>query len=108
VIDNAILHDASLLELRVDWQRGSVTVPLIVVGEEFDINVIATGLRELTVPHAKPWGRSEYVDSVVGPVPVGDGLQRVTIGMQSGDEIQIDARQIEFVKVAPSGTEDES
>jgi hypothetical protein len=84
-------HDHSLLDLTVDWVRGSATVRLAWDDEVH--TVVVEGLAEMQVPRFQPWGRSESVNSLWAD-QLQDGRWHLSIEMQSGDRILIVGRDV--------------
>jgi hypothetical protein len=77
------LHDATLRGLVVSWPDGSVTARFRTASGE--VVITARGLRHLDLPRDEPWGPSVSVNRVV------QTAGRLTIEMQSGDVVTIDA-----------------
>lgn len=59
----------------------------------------ATGLTDIHIPMLNTWGPSISVNEVLGPLSTENGLQRMTIEMQSGDVITLLAKELKI----PSG-----
>ena len=78
-------HDATLLSVTADWSAGTAAVHLRVAAAEQPIVITAGGVRDVRVPRQQPWGPSVSVNSL------DLTLTRLTIEMQSGDTIVIDA-----------------
>lgn len=91
------LHDAILDEIIVDWAVGAVRLRItphdLYPEQASEIN--ASGLLALTLTRAEPWGPSARILECEGPSDAEDGRQLV-ITMQSGDEVSIVARHIDF------------
>jgi hypothetical protein len=89
------LHDAILLELRLDWsQRVCVaTVQAFVQRDQQAVarQIIWYGMREASIPHHAPWGESQSINAA--RVEPGSAF---VLEMQSGDEIRIVADRFEF------------
>ena len=81
-------YDATLLTVVIDWSAGTAAVHLRVAEAEEPVAIVADGLRELRLPRAQSWGPTSAVNSLdVTPT-------RLTIEMQSGDTIVIDAESV--------------
>jgi hypothetical protein len=77
------LHDATLADLRLDWQQGECVVRVSPVGSE-DAALIFSGVREVHAPRMHPWGPSV---SIMQFRETGEGI--FEIEMQSGDVLKI-------------------
>ena len=84
------LHDATLISINVDWRGGVARIELRLGGGSI-ARVSAVGLRGITVPRSQPWGPSVSVNSARVAVGTEDGDARLSVEMQSGDEIIVDA-----------------
>ncbi|MDD1611418.1 MAG: hypothetical protein LUO95_12765 [Methylococcaceae bacterium] len=89
------MHDWILLSILVEWMKGVVTITFDTY--EFDyVTLTAEGLVELTIPKHDDWGESESVNSVCGPVQLGNGNYRLELKIQSGDTIILEAKSIQM------------
>jgi hypothetical protein len=98
------LHDAVLSAIEVNWPDKSALLQFI-PHEKYPTQpetIQVQGLRRLTADREQPWGPSTSVMTSAGPEVV-DGSQRLTLQMQSGDEIVIVAAKI--VGVGSDGTD---
>ncbi len=95
-----IMHDWTLMEIRVDWQNGSVTVTFRNTTSR-EVSLTAEGLVDIHVPKKEEWGRSVSVNEIRGPYKFDNEFQKVTIEMQSGDSIKIVARSIVWPQESP-------
>lgn len=87
------MHDWILVSILVEWAKGIVTINFDT--HEFGVvQVTATGLVKLLVPKLEEWGESVSVNEYEGPVELTDGNQSLTIEMQSGDKIELEAKCI--------------
>jgi hypothetical protein len=85
------LHDATLVAIHISWETGEVNVDLktpdgltVIRGRE---------ARKLECPRYFPWGRSVSVNEVrEGPHGELDEIHRLEIEMQSGDVIEVVAK----------------
>ena len=87
------MHDWTLLEICVDWLKGSITATFRNTKSQ-EVKLIAEGLVDIRIPKMEEWGRSVSVNEVRGPHKLDNGHQKLTIEMQSGDNIEIIARSI--------------
>jgi hypothetical protein len=85
-----MLHDCRLVSLELDWNAGSIRVWLDRY-ESLENFIQARGIRKFSLSRLEEWGPSSCIDEVVGPILDGDKLQKLTIKMQSGDQIEITA-----------------
>lgn len=87
------MHDWTLVSIFVEWAKGMVTISF----DTYELGlakVTATGLVSLVVPKHDEWGESESVNEYDGPNNLDNGNQYLTIEIQSGDRIEIEARYI--------------
>jgi hypothetical protein len=88
------MHDWTLDSISIDWQSGSVVCRL--QGPNAPASLVAHGLRELRLPRTFEWGPSVSVNRLTGPVTRDDGLLLLSIEMQSGDTIEIEASSFQL------------
>lgn len=86
------LHDATVRAIEVDWPGHSLRVHL--VGPGGPVTTAARGLPLLHAPRHEPWGPSTSVLAAVGPDQRPDGVTRLLLQVQSGDELLIEAEEI--------------
>lgn len=97
-MDNPSLHDATLLELTLQWARASTLTVRFRRGHGHHIVLTVLDVKLLHCPHDNPWGPSVSVNEV-RVAPVSDpGLHRVAIEieMQSGDTIRMEGNSVEW------------
>lgn len=87
------MHDWTFLEIRIDWQNGSV-IATFRNTTSHEVTLTAKGLVDIHVPKKEEWGRSVSVNEIRGPFKFDNKFQKLTIEMQSGDSITIIARSI--------------
>jgi hypothetical protein len=85
------MHDWILIDIQFDWAEAKAVCNFR-FRERTDA-LIASGVIEMIVPRRNEWGRSVSVLTVLWPDPEEPAPKRLTIEMQSGDEIQILADQ---------------
>ena len=90
-----LLHDAELSSLAVDWKTGRVEMNVSYWPDE-RYKIVAEDLRSLTIPRQFPWGPSVFINETHGPEATLEGLQLLRIQVQSGDEIELLAREIQL------------
>jgi hypothetical protein len=82
------LHDATLVEVRVNWADGTCIVE--VDHGTLDICVLTfSAMSHLTLPRQQSWGRSVSINSFSMP-----SSGQYEIEMQSGDLIRIEAAEM--------------
>ncbi len=89
------VHDATLLSITVDWPGGCARIELSLVGGSV-ARILAVGVRGTTAPRAEPWGPSESVLAAAMAFDAEAGAIRLSMRMQSGDEIVIDAHRFDL------------
>jgi hypothetical protein len=87
------LHDATLLHLTANWQKGEVRVALRALGSRL-VTIVAANMTLLNWPRLQPWGESASVNEV--RVQTANDPRRLEIEMQSGDVIVIEAGRLEL------------
>ena len=91
------MHDWTFLSVSVDWKAGTARLAFIPFGDgDEPKHIVATGLSDLRLPRKLPWGRSVSVNSSKGPILIDGGGYRLSIEMQTGDQIEIVAAQFEM------------
>ena len=92
------LHDATLLSLSVNWKRRSAEIRLITpTSPSLSRRYRRPGLTHFDVPRLTPWGESASINTAVVQSSQGAKTKRLSVEMQSGDVIEVDAD--EFVLV---------
>jgi len=86
------LHDATLVRIALDWERGTADVELRLGGNDEGLWMLsAHGVRKLECPREQPWGPSVSVNQArTLRVPQGAGA-RLELEIQTGDTLVIDA-----------------
>jgi hypothetical protein len=80
----AEMHDAVLLSVGLDWEKGVGRISVRTARGSGSL--VVEGVRSLVCPRQFPWGRSVSVNEVAirkSPAPE-EGLE-LTVEMQSGD-----------------------
>jgi hypothetical protein len=90
------MHDWSLVSISINWQRGEVAI-LVSDMTSTERQIIVEGFTEIRVPRDRPWGASISINKLSEADQ--DGQRRLTIQMQSGDEISVSGAKV----VMPSG-----
>ena len=89
------MHDWSLLGVMVTWHAGLVQLDVSLKPGEI-CRVIARDFRKVEVLRYQEWRPSESIMTHVGPDQYKGDLWRLFILMQTGDSIEIIAREIEM------------
>lgn len=87
------MHDWTFVTLVVEWPKGVVTITLK-NSSSAEVFIIAEGLTDLKVPKRESWGESVSINVVNGPKILDNGNSYLSIEIQSGDVIEIEAKSI--------------
>jgi len=82
------LHDATLCSIEVLWREGRCRFHLELASGNHVLELV--GITRVEVPHEAPWGPSVSVNRLTSQ----NGI--VAVEMQSGDTIQVSAREGTF------------
>ena len=86
------MHDWTLVSVFVDWLNNTVNMTFKnVIKEE---QIIVNGFTELRIPKRGEWGASVSVNDVTGPTLLKNGNYFLSLEIQSGDQIEIEAKDI--------------
>jgi hypothetical protein len=88
------LHDATLNAVNFDWSSGIVHITLEISVATFGVIEARGVTTELRCPRLLAWGPSSSINSAA--VETLAEVQRLKIEMQSGDVLEICAREVEF------------
>jgi hypothetical protein len=92
------LHDAVIEELRVDYAAGTALVSFRTATGR--VTLTADGVLMVKAPRREPWGLggAGSVNEVRGPSPIAPGgaAVQISIELQSGDVLEVEARHIRF------------
>jgi len=90
------LHDAVLSRITVDWETGTAALILDSCEEPSRrVEIKAEGLRLLHCPRQEPWGQGGAPSvNDLRQYQTDDGGKRLIVETQSGDQIEVEARQI--------------
>ena len=83
------LHDAVVKDLCIDWAEATVRIGLSVYPGT-RAQIVVQAFRRVQVPRVNPWGESECINTAAISL-VDAEVQLLTIEMQSGDIIEIEA-----------------
>jgi hypothetical protein len=93
------LHDAMLVRLDYVWHTRRLLMILRRGGELAGTWALeATGVTTLSCSSRRLWGPSDSINEVRGPIALDGGGARITVEVQSGDEILVDAERFELVR----------
>lgn len=92
------MHDWTLVSILVNWGKSAVTITLKNY-ESKEILLVAEGFEELRVPKRAEWGESVSINEVTGPTKLDNGNYHLTLEIQSGDKIEIEARAISMPEI---------
>lgn len=86
-------HDAALKKIELIWESGDVGFHIRTGEQERPcMQIIAESVCRLECPRMMPWGLSESINEIRGPLLSSDGkAQRMEIEMQSGDVVSVEA-----------------
>lgn len=88
------LHDATLVDLHLDWKSGALTINLRVGSpRQGTVQLRGSDLTLLDCPRQFPWGKSISINNIRGPIHTPDG-ERLEIEVQSGDILVVIAGSI--------------
>jgi hypothetical protein len=82
-------HDATLVDLHLDWKLGTLTINLRVGSPRAGVvQLSGTQVSRLDCPRNAPWGKSVSINDIRGPFRSPDG-HRLEIEVQSGDTLVV-------------------
>jgi hypothetical protein len=94
-MDNPNLHDATLLDLSVQWGKASTLTARFQRSDRQLVLLKVSDLKLLHCPHENPWGASVSVNTVTSTSGSRTGSQRISIEIQSGDTILVEGGAVE-------------
>src|SRR5687767_5468513 len=95
-ITSAGFQHATLNRVELDLDAEQVRVRCRQHGRWVDL--VATGIRQLRCERLMPWGSSQSINGVRGPMPAAEpGAQCIEIELQSGDTFTIEATHFALV-----------
>lgn len=92
-----MMHDWTLVSLLVYWANGTVEITFKNELSKI-VQVVATGVTDLHVPHREEWGPSVSVNEIDGPRLLKNGNFYLCLEIQSGDKIKLEANSISLPK----------
>lgn len=91
------LHDATLLSVELNWGSGEAAIRIRTGDHALpDRTILASFTRSVVCARTMPWGASDSINQVRGPMPGGDQASVVEVELQSGDVIRIEAASFEL------------
>ncbi len=84
------MHEWTLIDITSHWADRSVTLGFS--SQDGHKEILATNFSKVLVPRNDPWGASVSVNTAI----LSNGDKRLSIEMQSGDTIEIEAQSIEM------------
>lgn len=87
------LHDAVINSICVRWPGAVGTITLGTVDDEI-LEIVATGLTDLSCPQHCPWGTAKYSHINEARFSKSRGLVRLEIETQGGDLVVMEAASI--------------
>lgn len=89
------MHDWTLVSILTEWSNSTVIVQLR-DRHSAPRKLTAHGIRGLSVRQDQPWGSSVSILACEPVIATEDGLYRLTIELQSGDRIDIEAERFDL------------
>lgn len=89
------VHDWTFEGCELNWARGVVRL-LLRDRSSQDSEIVASGLVGLKMRRDEPWGPSVSVLSCSNPTAGPDGISKLIVELQSGDAVEVEARQFDL------------
>jgi hypothetical protein len=90
------LHDATLLDLSLQWGKTSTLTTRFRRGDRHLVVLKVLDVKLVHCPHENPWGPSVSVNDVTSTPGSRAGLYRIAIEIQSGDTILVEGDGVEW------------
>lgn len=84
------MHDWVLLKIGVEWSKGELVISLV-DARSTPVEIKASGMRAFRLERSHAWGESSSLYEAIGPVEVDSGFSRLSLMMQSGDALVVEA-----------------
>tara|TARA_R110002072_G_scaffold203706_1_gene361717 strand:+ start:149 stop:418 length:270 start_codon:yes stop_codon:yes gene_type:complete len=84
------MHDWTLIDITSHWRNRSVILRFS--SQDGHKEILANNFSKVRVPRNNPWGASVSVNKAI----LSNADKRLSIEMQSGDTIEIEAQSIEL------------
>nr|WP_300311507.1 hypothetical protein [Halomonas sp.] len=88
-----MMHDWTLLSINFEWEKG-VTLINLRNPKSQEVSVVARGTKKLIIPRQEGWGPSVSINDTEGPFPLENGNLYFSLEIQSGDNIELEAKGI--------------
>ncbi|UZW62454.1 hypothetical protein [Lysobacter enzymogenes] len=85
------MHDWVLLKIEIEWSKGELVIGLVDAGST-PVEIKASGMRAFHLERGHAWGESSSLYEAIGPVEVDAGFSRMSLMMQSGDALIVEAK----------------
>ena len=85
------MHDWTFVSLLIDWIKGNVTL-IFKDHRSEEVRWVGEKFVELRISRREEWGESFSVNQVNEPVKLNNGNYQLSIEIQSGDVIEIEAQ----------------
>jgi hypothetical protein len=85
------VHDWTLVSICMDWSTGNARVQLF-DNQSVAREILTIDVSNLVVPRTLDWWPSVSVNEVIGPIVLDERNSRLQIEIQSGDVIDLTAR----------------
>jgi len=100
--DTSLLHDASLLNFFLEWEKGKLTIELRFYDDQVAsinlLKIIAINWITFNCPKKEEWGPSVSINQM-NIKKLSKDIQHLSIEMQSGDIISIDAKEFLIIHI---------
>lgn len=84
------MHDWILLRIGVEWSKGELVIGLVDANSA-PVEIKASGIRTFRLERSHAWGESSSLYEAIGPMEVDSGFSRLSLMMQSGDALVVEA-----------------
>lgn len=89
------MHDWSLISINIDWIKCITLISLRNTNSE-DVFLIANGFVNFKITKYDEWGESISINNIVEYSKLENGNLSLKIEIQSGDQLEIEAKEILF------------
>lgn len=87
------MHDWTLVSIQTEWKNANILITFRNESSE-EVTLTAEKFTNLHIPKRDEWGESISVNEVSEVKQLPDGNHQITIEMQSGDVLSIEAAKI--------------
>lgn len=94
-LDEYEFHDGTFVGLSLEWEHAVAKILI----ERHDASIVleAKELKGISLRRDLPWGESVSIMTTHGPFKLETGGFKLTIKMQSGDQIEIEAHSFSML-----------